>query len=67
MTIFKVKVVIGAEDVGGNDRSVPEAMLIMVTFVHDVQHALSVAIALVGGMRRPVVDLLVGENDYYWV
>ena len=57
MPIFNVEVIIGTEYIGGNNWCVLESILRIVALVHDVQHPLGVAVALVRRMWRPIVYL----------
>jgi hypothetical protein len=68
--VFKVIVIMGAEDVGGDDRGEVASVLLVVSLVLNIDHTLSVSITKVGFVRRTVVDHglingiggLVGEN-----
>lgn len=57
MAILQVEVVMGAIHIGGDDRGKEAAMLLMVSLVHDVNHPLGHAVAIVGVMWRAIVDL----------
>lgn len=54
---FYGEVVVLAVDVGRDDGREVAAVLVVVAPVHDVDHALGIRIALVGGVRRSAVHL----------
>ena len=58
MAIFKVKVVVLSKDIARHHRSVSHTMLLEVAAIHNVHHPLGKAVAIVGVMRRPFVDLI---------
>ena len=60
MAILQIEVVILPEDVAGHDRGVGDPVLLVVAPVHHVHHPLGEAVAVVGVVRRAVVDLGVG-------
>lgn len=51
------EVVVRAVDVGGDDRGVVAAVLLLVAAVHHVDHAFGIGVSFVGSVRRAVVDL----------
>ena len=53
---LEVVVVVGAEDVCGDEAGEVAAVLLVVATVEDVDHALGVGVALVAVVGRPVVD-----------
>lgn len=55
--VLNIVVVVGAVNVGGDNRGELASILLMVHPIHNVNHPLGHAVAIVGGMRRPVVDL----------
>ena len=54
MAVLNVEIVVMPKDVGGHDRSELGAVLRIVCPVDHVDHALSVRVALVGMVRRPL-------------
>ena len=56
MAVADVEVVVGTEDVAGDDGGKFAAVLLSVSSVHHVQHALGVAVAEVAVVGRSVVD-----------
>ena len=57
MAVGNAEVVMGTKDVAGHHRAVLPAVLLGIALVHDVNHALGIAVPKVGVMRGTIVDL----------
>jgi len=51
-----VEVIVGSKDIGGDDRGEVASVLLVVSAVHDIDHALGVRVTVVGVVRRTLMN-----------
>ena len=57
VSVVDAEVVVGPEDIAGDDGAVLPTVLLGIALVHHIDHALGIAVAKVGVMGRSIVNL----------